>query len=155
MPAGRPSRYDGSAKSLRLIEKRAALGLTMKELAEELGICEASLKNWKNEHPELLAAIRRGTMKANEEVAGAVFTSAKGYHKKVEKAIPGIGIEKVNEYYPPNIHAARYYLSNRDPSRWREKNFVEHEGSAPILNITVSSDQVKKNIEDDIKELSE
>lgn len=151
MAAGRPTKYDDI--DLKLVERLCKLGLTDKQLAEALNISEATLNNWKLEHPKFLESIKEGKVIADANVAAKLYDRACGYSHKEDKIFQYEGqplIVPTIKHYPPDTAAAFIWLKNRQPEIWRDKQEIEHSGEK---NIVVFSDKVQdklKNAGDDL-----
>lgn len=143
MPAGRPTDYKPEYN--KLAYNYCLLGATDAELAVFLDICEATINNWKNEYPEFLESIKRGKYQADAEIAAKLYHRATGYeHEDVDiKMYEGEIIKtKLIKHYPPDTTAAIFWLKNRQPKNWRDKQDVEHSGN---LNTTATISVVNTN----------
>ena len=134
-------------------EKLAKLGATDKELAEAFEVAESTVANWKNAHPTFLDSIKKGRKIADAEVASKLFHRATGYEHPEDdiKSVNGaIVITPTIKHYPPDTTAAIFWLKNRQPKLWRDKNETALTGAdgAP-LNLTVGFVQPKPRGEDD------
>ena len=128
---GRPTKF--SEKLARQIISLAEKGCTEKEIAEECGICLATLKNWKSDIPGFLAAVRAAKDVADELVEAALFHRAVGYQHPAVKFFYDsesgeVTLQSYTEHYPPDTGACKFWLSNRKPKRWRDKQVTEHQG---------------------------
>lgn len=120
---GRKSQYDPdfAATAYRM----ALLGKTDAQLAEHLGISETTLKRWRKQHEDLDAQIRRGKDEADSRVAKALFERALGYDRttRVEYQFGENGervpVREVVEHLPGDVQAAKLWLCNRQPERWK------------------------------------
>jgi hypothetical protein len=103
------------------------------EIADALGIDEATLRQWKGEHPEFNAAFTRGAAQADAKVADRLYFRALGYKHKAEKIFhdkdTGVVRAAYVEHYPPDTNAALGWLSRRQPEIWRERQQVEVSGT--------------------------
>src|SRR3990170_280949 len=82
---GRPSKYQEEfAEQAR---KLCLLGATDGELADFFEVCEATINNWKHEHPGFLESIRAGKIKADAEVADSLYRRATGEEIQLEKVV--------------------------------------------------------------------
>lgn len=117
-PVGRPTDY--RPEYCEQAEKLCLLGHTDRELAEFFEVVEATIYNWKNEHPEFLEAIKRGKQVADANVAQAMYKNACGH------TVAG-------EYYPPNPTSGIFWLKNRQPKKWRERQELTGADGAPII----------------------
>lgn len=130
---GRPTAYDPSKNDL--VEKLCKLGVTDQELSEILEVDVATVHRWKNEHQEFRDAIKRGKEFADANVADRLYQRAMGFeHDSEEIKVVGIGnnggsvVERVpvRKVYPPDSTAAIFWLKNRRPKEWREKQEIQH-----------------------------
>ena len=134
---GRPTLYKKTyaAQAYRL----ALLGATEKEMAEIFNISEQTLNLWKKTHPELIEEISRGKTAADSDVAVSTYKRALGYSHKAVKifADPKTGrITKVpyTERYPPDTPAAKFWLTNRQRDKWKDRVDVKHDVSEGLAN---------------------
>lgn len=115
-------------------------GLIEKQIAKNMGVAESTLRNWKNNFPEIAEALRKGKEVVDREVENALFKSALGFMQKVKKPVRIREVEydpksgkKIREsekwvqveeevYIPPQVTAQIFWLKNRKPDQWREKN---------------------------------
>lgn len=58
MPAGRPSKYDPAM--CEAVIECGRDGMTLAEMAAELGIDRATINDWRNKHPEFSRAVKTG-----------------------------------------------------------------------------------------------
>lgn len=124
--AGRPSKL--SRISLEQVEKLAGYALKDTEIADILGICKASLNNYK-QTPKFLDSLKRGKARADNYVVGSLFHRAIGYtHKEVQLfCYKGKVIQaKIMKHYPPDPTAMIFWLKNRKPGDWRDRQEIEH-----------------------------
>jgi 5-methylcytosine-specific restriction endonuclease McrA len=78
-PGGCPTKYNPKFHPL-LAESLARNGLTDVQMAERMGICEATITNWKKQHPEFLASLKSGKEEPNALVERSLFQrAAKGF----------------------------------------------------------------------------
>lgn len=135
MAGGRPTDYKEEYSDQ--VKKLCLLGATDKEIADFFGVCEKTINNWKEAHPEFLQSIRDGKKVADMEVAGKLYERATGFAWTEQQAIKvktGNGSEETVEVVdlkkatPPDVKAITYWLNNRDPDRWRDKSTQEHTG---------------------------
>ena len=129
------------------IEGWAREGLTDKQIStQKIGINEATFCRWKERFPQLTQALKRGKAPVDFKVENALLKSALGHKETVRKAIKvktekqkvGEGkiveehIEYVDEevYIPPQVIAQIFWLKNRRPDKWREKQVIEADTTA-------------------------
>ena len=115
---------------LLLLESYARDGLTDKQIAEvKLGISERTFTTWKEKHPAIVSALKKGKAPVDVQVENMLLRSAMGFTKTVQEPMKlrqrgGTEIvEYVNReiYVPPNITAQIFWLKNRKPEYWRDK----------------------------------
>lgn len=113
-------------EGLTLLEGWARDGLNDKEIADKMRVHISTFYDYKNRFPEFSEAIKKGKEIADYEVENALFKRAKGYtYKEVtKKNIDGnmtITKEVVKEI-APDVGAIAFWLKNRKPDKWREKD---------------------------------
>ena len=91
---------------LLLLEGWARDGLSDEQIAHNIGIATSTLYDWKKKHLEISEALKKGKEVVDIEVENALLKSA----------LEG------------NITAQIFWLKNRKPNRWREKQSIEHTG---------------------------
>lgn len=140
---GRPSKYD--PKMLLAVEFMARHGLTDLEMSGRLGVSEVTFNAWKKAYPEFLKALKVGKEDADDQVEKSLFQLAKGYEFDAEKPMTvgegkgfsHIEIAKYHEKTPPNPTACIFWLKNRRPDKWRDKQEIGLTGN---INLTIDSD---------------
>lgn len=90
-------------EGLLKIEGWARDGLTDEQIARNMGINPATLYEWKKKYPEIAESLKRSKDVADRQVENALF----------ENAISG------------NITAQIFWLKNRKPDKWRDKQEYE------------------------------
>lgn len=119
------------------IEGWARDGLSLSQIAHNVGVADSTFRKWRDEHEAISAAIKRGNAPVDLEVENAMLKSALGHKETVRKAIKvktekqkvGEGkiveehIEYVDEevYIPPQVIAQIFWLKNRRPDKWKDK----------------------------------
>jgi len=135
---GRPTSYD--EELLPRIEELYRTGLTDIQMAAVLGVCPATIYNWRRDHPEFLEAQTLGKDIANQKVRRALFERACGFvHPEVHISTHEGFVTQTDilKQYPPDTSAGFIWLKNRgskDPETneeemWSDKQEVEHSGS--------------------------
>ncbi|MBI4695575.1 MAG: hypothetical protein HY749_16280 [Gammaproteobacteria bacterium] len=135
--SGRPSKYRQELDAIA--HKMCLMGATDADLAEAFDVCEDTINEWKKVHPTFAKELENGKTFADAEIAAALFHRAKGYsHPALHFASfeGDIYSEEYTEHYPPDTAACRFWLMNRQRSKWREKIDVEHGGKdgAPLTS---------------------
>ena len=125
---GRPSKYDPAF--VDQARKLAALGATDREAAEFFGITESTLYLWKHTQSEFSEALKVGKETADERVTQSLYRKAVGYSFDAVKIMQYEGIPIVEpyvEHVPPSDTAAIFWLKNRRPKEWRDRQDVVHD----------------------------
>ena len=148
-PVGRPTGYD--PKYVVIAKKMAEMGATTADLANGFGVAISTINLWMVTHSEFSDAIKAGRKSADERVEHSLYQRATGYEcdetdiRVVDGAIAMTPIRKV---YPPDTTAAIFWLKNRTPEEWRDKQAVEHSGpnGGPIETRNLDDDALKSRI---------
>jgi transposase-like protein len=135
---GRPSKYSPEFHPL-LAEALAKTGATDKQICEKLGIAEPTLYAWKKEHPEFSKALKDGKEEPDEKVRTSLYSRAVGYDNPnaVKIFMPANAKEPVyapyTEHHAPDVTACIFWLKNRRPDEWREKQEITLETKQIIV----------------------
>lgn len=134
---GRPTAYRQEYCDMAF--QHCLLGSTDKSLAKLFNISESTLNKWKLDHPEFSECIRKGKTEADARVASALFSRATGFVKKgCEKLFNYQGNvvrAEFKEYYPPDPTSIMFWLKNRQPDKWRDKQTtaLENPDGTPLF----------------------
>jgi hypothetical protein len=127
LAGGRPTAYKTEYNDQAY--KLCLLGATDKEMADFFGICEATLNNWKENHPEFLESLKKGKIQADSIVSQKLYHRAIGYEHPeiITAAYQGqiTDIKTVTKHYAPDPTAAIFWLKNRQPDKWRDKQELD------------------------------
>lgn len=119
MPGGQPTKYekefDEQAKKL------CEFGFTDAQLAKFFNVTEQTVNNWKIANPSFFESLKRGKAEHDEAVEASLAMAAKGF----------TGPD--GRYYPPNPTSAIFWLKNRRPVQWRDKQEHEHSGDVNVF----------------------
>ncbi len=123
---GRPSPYMGGYSSSfpDLGRKLALLGAKDAQMAAVFGVGEATLKRWKDEHPEFRSALSEGKEQADAGIAASLYHRAMGYeHPDTDiRVVNGEIVQtRITKHYPPDTTACIFWLKNRQREQWRDK----------------------------------
>lgn len=123
---GRPTKY--KAEYDELAYNYCLLGATDAQLGEFFDVEEATINNWKKSHPSFFESIKRGKQNADAMVAKSLFHRATGYQHSAVKIFNDQGEPLVVPYiekFPPDTTAAIFWLKNRQPAMWRDKQELD------------------------------
>ncbi|UKI34070.1 MAG: hypothetical protein L6W00_12125 [Lentisphaeria bacterium] len=77
---GRKSKYDEFIRPhLARIEHLCRMGATEEEICRKFSVSVSAFNVYKNQHPELVEALKRGKVDADDAVEAALFRRATGY----------------------------------------------------------------------------
>jgi len=156
---GRKSLFNPK-KHPAMVKELAEAGKTNQQIADALNIGISTLKNWMGDNPEFLATIKKGKDYADGEVVDSLFKRAKGY-QITEKKIIQLGDERTErdsderefritkqrreitvKEVLPDPTSMIFWLKNRQPQDWRDKQQVEHSGEVNVnTNPTQMTDE--------------
>lgn len=128
------SKFDGI--DLSKVEKLAKLGLTNNDLAEFFDIGIATWYRWQNTHPEFKEMLDKWKAEADERVVRSLYERATGYSCPEDKIFNNNGepmVVPTVKHYPPDTVAAIFWLKNRRPDEWRDKQ--EHDVNVKTVKI--------------------
>lgn len=129
--AGRPKEY--KPEYCDIAAKACARGATIAEVADILGVSRFTIYRWMAEYSEFGDAIRISREVADERVGFSLYERAVGYsHNAVKIFVPkGLGVPVIVpyvEHVPPDVTAAKFWLTNRQPDKWADVSRKELTG---------------------------
>ena len=140
-------------------------GLTDEKIANNLDIGKSAFYDYKNKYTEFSDALKKGKEVADYEVENALFKKALGYNAKVKKAFKvkevlyedGKRLKETEriEYAEEDVHipadttAQIFWLKNRKPNTWRDKQELEHKANNVILD--EMTEYFKKKADKDVQ----
>lgn len=118
-------------EGLLKIEGWARDGLTDEQIAKNMGINRDTLYTWKKKHPDISDALKKGKEVVDRQVENALLKRALGYeYEEVkEKFENGICVERTitKKEVVADTTAQIFWLKNRKPESWKDKQIVEAE----------------------------
>lgn len=132
---GRPTDYKEEYNELAY--KYCLLGATDADLANFFDVTETTINNWKIDYPSFFESIKRGKFIADANVAERLYQRAMGFeHDSEEIKVINDSIERVpiRKIYPPDATSAIFWLKNRAPKDWRDKQENAITFESPIFN---------------------
>lgn len=125
---GRPTKFkDEYTLVARALCRRGATDL---ELAEEFGVSTSTIWRWCVQNEDFWNACHEGKSAFDKRIERSLAQRATGYSYHTEKVFQFQGEiirAKVVEHVPPDVGAAKMWLTNRDPANWREATQrIEH-----------------------------
>ena len=127
---GRKGKYEEwlTEESLLLIGAWCRDGLTKAQIAHNIGISRETLNQWEHKYSDIADALKKGREVADIIVENAMFKRAIGY--EYEEIITEINktdgkerklVKKVTKHVPPDVTAQIFWLKNRKPTVWRDR----------------------------------
>lgn len=152
-----------SEEGLILLEAWARDGLIDEDIAKNMGISRSTLNEWKKKHPDISDTLKKGKEVVDVKVENALLKKALGYNITVNKPIKVKEViydngKRVSEkerveivaeevHIPADTTAQIFWLKNRKPDVWREKQSVDLSGK--ITNETAKLDDLLEQMSDD------
>lgn len=129
---GRPSAYPRDA--INQVKKLCELGATDEDLADFFEVSVRTIYRWQTQHIEFCQALKAGKSEADDRVERSLYHKAVGYkHEAVKIFMPANALKPVYAPYveqiAPDTTAAIFWLKNRRPAEWRDRQ--QHELSGP------------------------
>ena len=131
----------------------AAEGLTDKEIAEKMGVAKSTLNKWKLGFPSFSDSLKRGKEIIDAQVQKSLYQRAIGYEYKEKKVIVELDsngnqkparIETTEKIVPPDTTAQIFWLKNRQPDKWRDKQVQEIEAGS-FLSFLMKTNTVEND----------
>lgn len=138
MATGRPTKL--SPAMIEQYVELARQGATEQEIADKLGVCRDTIYQWARDSEQFSYARKEARDEANDHVEAALFKMATGLKHCVVKPMEvkdGDGVSHIElveyeERLPPNPTSMIFWLKNRRPDRWRDKQEVEVDSTVEI-----------------------
>lgn len=148
------SKYEEFVKpKLTLVEGWARNGLTDEQIANNLGISKQTFYNYKSKYVDFFDALKKGKEVVDIEVENALLKRALGYkydEVTIEESDDGsVRTKTVTKEVIPDTTAQIFWLKNRKPKQWRDKQNIEaniNNNTNPFTDLTI--EELKKLIED-------
>ena len=142
-------------EGLTLIEGWARDGLIDEQIAANIGVTTTTLYDWKKKYADFSDALKKGKETSDYEVENALFKSATGYEyeerKEVQEVVDGVmrkRVEITRKQVPPNATSAIFWLKNRKPDKWRNKQEIEvNKLQAEIKKIEAETARIESQTE--------
>ena len=127
-------KYDDwlTEEGLLKIEGWARDGLTDEQIAHNMGVSVKTLYNWKNKHLPILHALKKGKEVVDRMVENALLKSALGYEYEEDGLTKDGKVVPLRKFQHPNTTAMIFWLKNRKPEQWRDKQVTEFENGVPV-----------------------
>lgn len=147
-----------SQEGLLKLEGWARDGLTDEQIASNMGVNVATLYRYKKDHGDICEALKKGKEVVDIQVENALLKRALGYtYDEITKEICEDAetgeiclrvTKKVTKEVVPDTTAQIFWLKNRRPDKWRDKQNMELTGSVRTDNpyASLTTEELKKLI---------
>ena len=129
---GRPSKF----KDEETIEQAALLcrifAATDDQLAQFFKVERQTIANWKQKKPEFFDALKDSKAEADDKVELSLFKRATGYTRTIERLTKDGQVVPCVEEMPPDPVSCIFWLKNRRPKQWRDKQEIEQINQQPM-----------------------
>lgn len=127
---GRPTKF--KPEYIKQARKLCVLGATDKNLADFFEVSEDTINEWKKVYPLFSESLNEGKQETDARVEKALLKRAEGYKRTIERLDKEGTPVKCEEELPPDPTSMIFWLKNRKPKEWRDKQEVNHEGGISI-----------------------
>lgn len=155
MSGGRKSKYNAQFH-IPWVRGLAMRGLTVAEIAKELGVAKSTLCLWVKKDAKLSDALNEGREYTDVKVEQSLLSRAMGVTVTERKTIlrasgEGAGtpdrIEVLEKSYPPDTVACIFWLKNRRPDIWRDKRDVIMDGGVDVRKAELELGELLNEVE--------
>lgn len=143
------------------LEGWARDGLTDEQIAQNIGIVPSTLYAWINRYSEISEALKRGKEVVDRQVENALLKRALGYqydevtHERDFNEETGevelMPTKIVRKEVAPDTTAQIFWLKNRKPEQWRDRQDIQHSGHIDSNNpyADLTTEELKKLIDNE------
>lgn len=114
-----------------LAEGYAREGFTDEQIAAKLGVSKPTFYEYQKRYPDFFNSIKRGKAPVDTEVENSLLRNALGFeYEETTQEIRIINgkeyktIRKTKKFVVPSTTAQIFWLKNRKPHRWRDKQEI-------------------------------
>lgn len=129
----RPTKF--KAEYCDQAHKLVLLGAIDKDLANFFEVTEQTVNNWKIDFPEFFESLKLGKEESDNRVKESLYRRATGYSHPEEKVFNHQGeiiSHQTTKHYPPDSTAMIFWLKNRQPEEWRDRQELTGKDGGPI-----------------------
>lgn len=129
--------YTHVLPKLELIESWYRNGAIDEDVASNLNVGYSTYLKYKNMYPELLERTIVGKEETDLRIESDLYKRARGYttvvtEEKLDRS-GNIRVLKKEIHVPGDVGAQIFWLKNRCPDKWRDKQDVSFSGEAQVL----------------------
>lgn len=122
-----------------ILEGWARSGLTDEQIARNMKISRSTLNDWKQRYPDISDTLKKGKDAVDYEVESNLLKRARGYKYTEEVKqrqfnrssgqFEMVTVKTIEKTVPPDVTALIFWLKNRRPDLWRDKQEVQVDGT--------------------------
>lgn len=147
-------------EGLLKIEGWARDGLTDEQIAENMNITRSTLYEWKKKYSDISDTLKKGKEVVDRQVENALLKRALGFsydeiikERVLDKQTGENKLEVtkvITREALPDTTAQIFWLKNRKPEEWRDKQSVDVSGNMNVNNpfAELTTEELKKLIQD-------
>lgn len=132
--ARRGKYYEQIEPKLELIEAMCRDGATDKMIADKFELAISTFYEYKKKHEEFAKALSRGKEVVDVKVENALLKRALGFEYEEITYENDLETKRVKKYVIPDTTAQIYWLKNRKPEQWRDKQDRDNEDALKKLD---------------------
>lgn len=117
----------------------ARSGLTDEQIARKMNVSRSTLNDWKIKYPDISDTLKKGKDAVDYEVENKLLLRACGYtyteetkqrmYNRASGQWEMVTVKSVTKTVPPDTTAQIFWLKNRRPDLWRERQEVQLSGA--------------------------
>lgn len=146
MGDGRPTKYKPEYD--RMAYGYALLGATDAQMAESFRVTEQTINNWKHDFPSFFESLKAGKLEADMKIAESLYKRAQGFEYDEVTHEDGVETKRVTKMVVPDATSIIFWLKNRQPAAWRDKQEVQVDSHNVNENITSLAELLNKPVKD-------
>ena len=127
-------------ENLQKIYEWSSVGLSMEQIANNMGIVRSTLYAWQKKSSDISNALHTGDRVIIEVLENALIRKATGYEFEEEEYRKNANTGRMERYktrrihYPPDTPALKYALNNKSKGAWSERIEVQDLESSKKLD---------------------
>lgn len=106
-----------------------------------MGIATKTLYDWKDKYSDIRNSLKKGKEVVDFEVENALYKRAIGYEYDEVTFENGVETKRVTKQVAPDTTAQIFWLKNRKPQVWRDKQEVN--ANVEVEDLTALADLLK------------
>jgi transposase-like protein len=142
----------GIDKKLPIVEGWARDGATIDQIAINIGVNRKTIYDYMKRYPEFKEAIEKGREITDRRVENALYNNAMGqevweetqelrpivikgeiqYNEDGTIKAEMVTVERKKKFIPGSSTAQIFWLKNRKPNEWRDKQEIQHDGQVSL-----------------------